>query len=307
MARQPRTVTRGLYATCDGTATAGQDYTQARSGTLTFPANSTTPQEIHVPILNDDRDEAEEETLTVTLSHPANASLAGGGSTVSASGTIGDDDDPRVRVSFEQGSYTVPEGGTTTVRVELDKDPERTVRIPLVATPQDGATPADYTVPQTVTFSAGETEKDITVTVHDDAVADDAGELVQLGFDSPLPPRVEAGSPATAVVTLAELTRPPPPPPPAASSRRRGSRLCAGRTRQQRCAGHRHCIGHRDGRGDLSGHRPGLFYRHRSGPGRGLCRHHRQGEYPRNDLARRGGLGLRHSERAAGRTAGGPR
>ena len=46
------------YTTANGTATAGQDYT-AQSGILTFPANSTDPQEIRVPIRNDDTDEAE--------------------------------------------------------------------------------------------------------------------------------------------------------------------------------------------------------------------------------------------------------
>ena len=213
------------YATANGTATAGQDYT-AQSGTLTFPANSTTPQMIRVPIRDDTMDETDEETLTVTLSNPGNASLAGGGSSVAASGTIVDDDDPRVRVWFAQTRYTAAEGGTeATVTVLLDKDPERTVRIPLVATPQDGATPADYTVPRTVTFSAGETEKDITVTATDDAV-DDAGESVQLGF-GPLPVGVEAGSPATAVVTLAELTRPPPPPPPPPRRGGGGGPACA--------------------------------------------------------------------------------
>ena len=79
------------YATANGTATAGQDY-EAQSGTLTFPANSTTPQEIRVPILDDTVDEAEEETLTVRLRNATNATLAGGGTSLAATGTIIDDD-----------------------------------------------------------------------------------------------------------------------------------------------------------------------------------------------------------------------
>ena len=54
------------YATTAGTATAGQDY-ESQSGTLTFLANSTTPQTITVPLINDAIDEAEAETFTVRL------------------------------------------------------------------------------------------------------------------------------------------------------------------------------------------------------------------------------------------------
>ena len=79
------------YTTANGTATEGQDY-EAQSGTLTFPANSTTPQEIRVPILDDTVDEAEEETLTVRLRNATNATLAGGGTSLAATGTIIDDD-----------------------------------------------------------------------------------------------------------------------------------------------------------------------------------------------------------------------
>ena len=41
-----------------------------------------------------------------------------------------DDDDPAVRVSFGSATYTVPEGGTRSVTVNLSADPERTVTIP---------------------------------------------------------------------------------------------------------------------------------------------------------------------------------
>ena len=79
------------YETANGTAMAGQDYT-AQSGTLTFPANSTTPQEIRVPIIDDDVAEAEEETFTVRLRNPTKATLAGGGTSLATTGTIIDDD-----------------------------------------------------------------------------------------------------------------------------------------------------------------------------------------------------------------------
>ena len=51
------------YATSDGTATAGQDYTAA-SSTLTFPPNSMSSLTISVPVIDDTVDEDEEETFT---------------------------------------------------------------------------------------------------------------------------------------------------------------------------------------------------------------------------------------------------
>ena len=56
------------YATSDGTARAGSDYTQT-SGTLTFPAEQTE-RTIWVPVLDDELDE-DPETLTLTLSNPS--------------------------------------------------------------------------------------------------------------------------------------------------------------------------------------------------------------------------------------------
>jgi hypothetical protein len=62
------------YATTNGTASAGTDYL-ATSGTLTFPANSTTPQTIAVAVNGDSTGETNE-TFFVNLSNPANASFA---------------------------------------------------------------------------------------------------------------------------------------------------------------------------------------------------------------------------------------
>ena len=78
------TVTVG-YATSDGTATAGSDYTAA-SGTLTFAAGETE-KTVSVPVLDDAHDEGSE-TLTLTLSNPAGAYLADG----TATGTINNTD-----------------------------------------------------------------------------------------------------------------------------------------------------------------------------------------------------------------------
>ena len=79
-----RTVTVD-WATSDGTATAGSDYT-AGSGTLTFAAGETY-KTFDVAVTGDTVDEADE-TYTVTLSNASNASIAD----ATGTGTITDDD-----------------------------------------------------------------------------------------------------------------------------------------------------------------------------------------------------------------------
>ena len=77
-----RTVTVD-YATSDGTAQAGSDYTTA-SGKLTFNAGDTS-QTVQVTVLTDQEDEGDE-TLTLTLANPSQATL----DDATATGTIED-------------------------------------------------------------------------------------------------------------------------------------------------------------------------------------------------------------------------
>ena len=155
-------------------------------------------------IADDTIDEAEEETFTVTLSDAANATLAGGGTTLTVTGTIEDDDDPAVTVAFDRGSYTATEGGSAaTVTVRLSADPERTVEIPLTHTPGAGAVAGDYSgMTASVTFGSGDTERMLALTATDDAV-DEEEETVTLGFGT-LPGRVTPGTQSTAILTLTD-------------------------------------------------------------------------------------------------------
>ena len=73
------------YATADGSATAGADYT-ATNGTLTFTPGETG-KTVSVPVLDDAHDEGEE-TLTFRLTTPSGAVLADG----EATGTIENSD-----------------------------------------------------------------------------------------------------------------------------------------------------------------------------------------------------------------------
>jgi hypothetical protein len=89
------------------------------------------------------------------------------------------------------------------VTVNLTADPERTVVITISATGQDGASSADYSVPDSVTFAAGETAKAVVFTATMDAVDDD-DESVELAFGTSLPARVSAESPTTTKVSITD-------------------------------------------------------------------------------------------------------
>ena len=106
-------------------------------------------------------------------------------------------------VSFDQSSYSVAEGNAITVTLRLDIYPERPLTIPLTKTDQGGASSADYSgVPDSVTFSHGETSKAFTFT----AVADsssETGESVVLALGD-LPADVSAGTTNQATVNLTD-------------------------------------------------------------------------------------------------------
>ena len=146
----------------------------------------------------DDSVDDDDETLKVLFGTlPENLSP---GTTTETVVTIVDNDDPQVEVNFRRAIHDVAEGADRTVTVNLTADPERTVVIPLTATGQDGATSADYSVPDSVTFESGETTKDVTFTATQDAIDDD-GEKVLLEFGT-LPDGVTPGTVPTSTVSI---------------------------------------------------------------------------------------------------------
>ena len=118
--------------------------------------------------MEDDDDES------VKLAFGTLPSVVQAGTTTEVTFDITDDDDPQVTVSFGAGAYTVAEGGMQAVAVTLNADPERTVVIPVTATPQGGATSADYSgVPMSLTFNSGQMSMSFTFTATQDTVDDD--------------------------------------------------------------------------------------------------------------------------------------
>ena len=170
---------------------------------LTFTSeNWDTAQSVEVTAAQDDGDDDESATITHTVTSSDDSDY-NGITAASVEVNITDDDDTEVTVGFEQSSYTVAEASNVTVKVKLNKDPERTVIIPIVKTDQGGITSSDYSgVPANVTFNSGDTEKSFTFTATSDGVDDD-DESVKLSFGT-LPTSVTEGTVKETVVTITD-------------------------------------------------------------------------------------------------------
>jgi len=152
------------YATSDGTAAAGSDYTSL-SGTLTFTPGETS-KTITVPILNDSIYEATE-TADITLSNPSGAALG----TALASINIGSDDAmPAVSVWTSLVSCN-EDCGTVNVQIHLSAVSGLPVSVDYAASDDTAAAGSDYApCSGSLTFAPGETDKYIAVTILDSAL-----------------------------------------------------------------------------------------------------------------------------------------
>ncbi len=148
------------YATADGTAKFGSDYT-ATSGTVTF-LPGTTRKTIVVPVLADALDEANE-TFKMNLT---GASFA----------TIGDsqgvatitDNDPTPALSIDDVSQAEGNSSTTnfTFVVKLSAVSGQTVTVAFAASDGTAVKPADYSgVAGTLTFAPGTLNQTVSVPV----------------------------------------------------------------------------------------------------------------------------------------------
>ncbi len=154
------------FATANGTATAGSDYT-ATSGTLTFPANGGgQTQTVSVTVAGDGTGEANE-TFFVNLTNIMGAA----GVTFADNqglGTIQDDD-----LSFSISDATIAEGnsGTTTLTFTVTRTSTSTTETINYQTADNTATTADndYVAKNgTLTFAVGDASEDIVITLNGD-------------------------------------------------------------------------------------------------------------------------------------------
>ena len=158
------------FATADGTATAGSDYT-AQTGTLNF-ADGVTTQTITVAI-TDDAAQENDETFTVAISNATGG--AGLGTTTSSTATILDNDNatpiPGV-LSISPATVSVDEdGGSVTFTVTRTTGSDGAVAVDFATANGTATAGSDYTAQTgTLNFADGETSQTITVAITDDAI-----------------------------------------------------------------------------------------------------------------------------------------
>ncbi len=150
------------YATANGSATAGGDYVAA-SGTLTFPAGSTT-QSLPVTVNGDPTIEPNEAFL-VNLTGATNATIADG----LGVGTIVNDDSPAL--SVDNVAVTEGDSGTAsaTFTVSLSAASGQTVTVNYATANGSATAGSDYVAASgTLTFPPGSTTQSLPVTVNGD-------------------------------------------------------------------------------------------------------------------------------------------
>ena len=152
------------YATADGTADAGSDYT-ATAGTLTIAAGSVAAT-ITVPILDDTLVEPNE-AFTVALSDARGATIADGEATATI---ITDNDVPALSID----DLTVAEdAGSASIAVTLDQAGTETVTVDYATADRTADEGSDYTATAgTLTIAAGSVAATITVPILDDTLVE---------------------------------------------------------------------------------------------------------------------------------------
>jgi hypothetical protein len=154
------------YTTNDATATlADNDYATA-TGTVTFPAGTTT-QPLQV-LVNGDTNNEPVETFTVDLSTPGNATISDN----QGAGTILNDDSLTPTFSVDNVTQSEGNAGTSTYTFTVTLAPAAASQVTVDATTADGTAlvaDGDYVAKTaTLTFPAGVTTQTFVVTVNGD-------------------------------------------------------------------------------------------------------------------------------------------
>ena len=167
-----------MYETADGSATAGADYT-ATSGTLTFGPGGRG-RTISVPIIDDEIQERSryangvyfaQETFTITLSNPTDATIERG----TATGTIYDDDSMSVHVAAADEQVTEGDAAVFTLTRHNRSGDYGELSVSLSIT-QEGSFLTDA-VPSSATFVAEVTTVSLTVATEDDDLDEPNGSV----------------------------------------------------------------------------------------------------------------------------------
>jgi uncharacterized repeat protein (TIGR01451 family) len=183
------------YATSDGTATAGADYT-ATSGTLTFAAGVTS-QTVNVPVLEDALAEGDE-TFSVTLSAPGGGGTLGVPSTATV--TIVENEST---LQLGSASYSIGEGGSATITVKRSGSKTGIVTVDYATADGTAIAGSDYAATAGVlTFPNGIAVKTFKVPIIGDTLQE-VSETFSVSLSNPTG-GASLGLPSSATVSIAD-------------------------------------------------------------------------------------------------------
>ena len=187
------------YATSDGTATAGTDYTAA-SGTLTWAAGDGANKTFTVGITDDSLVEGDE-TIDLDLTNVTGATL---GTPNTAVLTI-TDDDTAGSLQFSAAAYSVNEGGASvTINVTRTGGTGNAVSVDYASADNTATAGADYAAANgTLNWAAGDgADKTFTVSITDDGAVE-GDETVDLSLGT-VTGGATLGTPNAAVLTIVD-------------------------------------------------------------------------------------------------------
>jgi chitinase len=191
------------YATADGTAIAGTDYT-AVSGVVTFDPGQTS-KVVDVTV-DADTVVGSNKTFTLNLTSPANATIA----TASATGTLVNNNAVVPTIGVTGGSVTV--GGSPTTlpfTVTLSSSTTSTVTVDYATANGTAVAGTDYTAASGVlTFSPGQTSKTVDVTVDADTAVG-SNKTFTLNLTSPSNATIATASATGTLVNDNTVVTPP--------------------------------------------------------------------------------------------------
>ena len=146
---------------------------------LTF--SNETSQTIQIPILADTIDEANE-TFTVALSSPTNATVSSSSGTATMTIT---DDDAAPSISINDAATTNESAGSTNLVATLSTASAKTITVDYATSDGTATASSDYTAATgTITFAPGVTSQNVPVAVLADPT-DEANETVTVTLSNP--------------------------------------------------------------------------------------------------------------------------
>jgi len=189
------------YATSNGTAIAGQDYT-ATSGTLSWADGDTASKTILVNTTADLVNEGNE-NFQLALSSPTGGSTLGSSSTANI--TIVNQSSPG-EISLSSSSYTVAEGGQVTVSINRSNGSSGAVSVSYATADGTALAGQDYTEASgTLNWTDGDSDaKTFVISALTDTLIEN-NEILNLSLSN-IVGSAQLGSPLTATITIGNTT-----------------------------------------------------------------------------------------------------